>query len=233
MEQSTLYLAVTFGFILLFVHYFSDKLVEHKKHHKQIISFGAGVSLAYIFLILLPELYKGIDYAGQFIFVVVLSGTLLFHYAEKYIYQHAKKAVRLKELRAVHTLAFFSYHFMIGIVLVDFLRINITSGVLLMIPVTTFTAVGLASMKRIHFKVTQKPILKILLASSTLMGILISLFLVFPKKIFYILLAFIMGALLYELLRKNIPKKRSEDTTFFMIGALLYALIIMLIWLIV
>ena len=113
MEPFIVYLAVTFGVVLLFIHYFNYLIADHKKHHKQILSFSAGLSLAYIFLLLLPELYEGIEFAGKFLFVFVLMGTIGFHFAEKYIHQHVKKQELVRDLRIVHSIAFFTYHLMI------------------------------------------------------------------------------------------------------------------------
>ena len=61
-------LAVVMGLVLAIVHYFSERIepkdpaIKHK-----IVSFVAGISITYIFLLLLPEVYEGIESLNQFL----------------------------------------------------------------------------------------------------------------------------------------------------------------------
>ena len=85
-------LVIIFGIILTVVHYFSESIGAHfKKYRVKLVSFSAGVSIAYFFLMLMPEIYGGIESLDKFIFVYILIGFILFHLIEKYLYQHEEK----------------------------------------------------------------------------------------------------------------------------------------------
>ena len=85
---------VAMGIILAVAHYFNEKIhLEDPQKKKRLVSFVAGVSITYIFLLLLPEIYKGINLLSEFLFLFILSGFALFHLIEKHVYQHESGSV--------------------------------------------------------------------------------------------------------------------------------------------
>ena len=223
-------IAIIFGIIVALVHFSSDKIHKYKRYKNEIMSLAAGISLAYLLLFLLPELYRGVETIQKLLFVFVLIGALSFHLVEKYIYQHSKKNKIIEEISVFHSLSFFVYHFVIGVVLVNLLQTNILTGTLFLLPILSYIAVGQVSLKEIHAKVTEKLAVKVLLSFSTLIGIIEAIFLPLPTKVFYSLLGFIGGAMLYHVMRENIPAENGGDGLWFLLGAFLYTLLIMFIW---
>jgi zinc transporter ZupT len=230
MIELTSQVAIIFGLIVVVVHYFSDRIKEYKKYHKELLSFAAGISLTYLLLFLLPELYEGIKELQKFLFLFVLLGAVMFHVVEKYLYQHDKKKKLIADLSAVHAVSFFTYHFVIGVVTVNLLQQNYILGTLFFIPILTYTAVGQVSLKEIHAKVTEKKIVKLFLASSTLIGIIEAVFIQINAKVFYGLLGFVAGAMLYHVMRESIPSEKEGNALMFLLGAMIYTTLILLIW---
>ena len=230
MLSSIAYIAIFFGLVAGIVHYFSDKIHTYQRYKPELLSFAAGISLTYLLLFLLPELYGGIEHLQKLLFLFVLFGAVLFHLVEKYIYQHDKKKKILRDLSVVHAVSFFGYHFVIGVVLVNLLETNIVLGSLFLIPVLAYTAIGQVSLKEIHADVTEKELVKVFLAASTLIGIIEALIIKVQPKIFYALLGFVAGAMLYHVMRESIPNEKEGNAIAFLAGAVFYTIIILIMW---
>ncbi|NIO22694.1 MAG: hypothetical protein GTN38_01550 [Candidatus Aenigmarchaeota archaeon] len=226
-------LPVILGLVLAVVHYFSERIepsdpaVRHK-----VVSFVAGISITYIFLLLLPEVYSGIEPFHQFLFLFILAGFASFHLIEKHIYQHQSKETLHEELKIAHSTTFFFYHFIIGILLVELVGINMISGLLFFIPILFHTAVSSASLKGIHISIRERIILKIVLSFSTLFGVMLAYFAMIPSNLLQALLGFIVGSLLYIVIRDSIPKETEGKAIYFVLGIVVYALVIGFIWLV-
>ena len=103
---------------LSIVHYLSHRVSSvMERHHYKLLSFNGGLFLALLFLILLPEVVEFSDSVS--VYLLILIGFVLFHFANKYLYQHVKDKNRmLSELKMLHDVGFFIDHFMLGFVLV-------------------------------------------------------------------------------------------------------------------
>lgn len=224
-------LSVILGVVLAVVHYFNDKiqpqdpLIRHK-----LVSFVAGISITYIFLLLLPEVYMGIESLDKFLFLFILAGFSCFHLIEKHIYQHTSKEILHEQLRAAHSTLFFAYHLVIGILLVELVTINLVSGLLFFIPILFHTAVSSASLKGIHVSIRERIILKLVLSCSTLFGVLLAYFVTIPSNVLHSFLGFVVGSMLYIVIRDSIPKETAGKAIYFVLGVVIYALIIGFTW---
>ncbi len=219
-------IAIAFGILMGITHFFSDHFREEfKKYNNQILSFSAGIALTYIFLNLFPEFTKGVIQINEYIFISVLAGFVIFHIIEKYIYQHSPEDKQLRELAIEDSVISFTYHFIIGIVLVSFFNQGITQGMLFFIPAFLFTTVS-----TLPVDMTKSTVIRTILAASTLLGILFALFIYTPNPtIYYSLLGFIIGALSFTVTRHSIPKGKQGKPLFFIIGVIIYSLLIFLL----
>ena len=83
---------IIYGILLSLGHYFSEELTERIKNFRyNVISFAAGISITYVFLVLLPELYRGVQDLDKLIFIFVLMGFASLHLVDKHIYKYAPK----------------------------------------------------------------------------------------------------------------------------------------------
>lgn len=223
-------LAIVFGIILTFAHYLSDKfhIITHKNRMK-ILSFSAGISITYIFLYLFPELFQGVQYLSRLIFLFVLIGFIGLHIIEAHIFREKTKSKIQKELKEVHSLSFFIYHLIVGIALFNITSINPIAGLLLFLPILLHTITSSISLREIHAHIKEKAIIKFILEASTLIGILIASFVFIPPYLYNAFIGFVVGALLYVVVRDMMPKGGKGNPLFLVGGSIVY---LILLWII-
>ena len=84
------------GSILSLTHYFSYKISSFlEKHHYRGMNLSGGTLIAIIFLVLLPEVT--VFSADVPIYFLMLLGFSIFYIGEKYLYQHVKNNLGIRE----------------------------------------------------------------------------------------------------------------------------------------
>lgn len=216
-------IALAIGLILGALHYFSENLeLASESRRYRIISFGAGISIAYLFLHLLPHTYEAAVHLKEAVFIFLLLGFALFHLSEKYVYQHLQEEKRARELKEIHSIAFFVYHFFVGIVVKDIFEDGILEGFLFVIPIALHTGLSTVSLSRIHGNIRENIFIKILLSLSTLLGIVFALIVPVSDIVNNILVSFITGVLLYIFVKEFLPEKEKGKPLLFILGIILF-----------
>lgn len=224
-------LSILFGLIISFVHYISGRMrVAYSQHRQKTISLTAGVFIAYIFLHMFPNLYE--PGMSRISMLFVLVGFSLFHILEKHAYKHGPKKMVLRELRREHSIAFFIYHFFIGILLYSLLQKDVVTGVLFFVPILSFTAISSISMREIHEMVRESRVVRAALSVSTLFGAALARYLPMSTLLYQSIFGFVVGTLLYIVIIDSIPREREGSPAFFALGVVLYSIIIYTTWLI-
>ena len=218
-------IVIIFGMIMGLTHYFSE-FIELKKYCNELVSISAGISLTYIFLRLFPEFSKGASQESQFLFLSIIIGFTLLHVIENHIYKHTSRYERFKELMIEDSIISFLYHFVIGMMMVSFFSRGLSHGILFFIPVILYTAVSTLPVDR-----TTSNTIKIIVAFSTLLGILFSLFIYkqMSQIVYLTLLGLIIGILSFTVTRHLIPKGKKGKPLFFLIGVIAYSALIFLL----
>ena len=206
----------------------SEEFHLHKNKYR-IMSFGAGVLLAYLILELLPQVFRGINILDNFPFIFILVGFSIFYLAEKYIYQHASKKRLLTELKEMHSVAFFIYYLIIGIIIFNITKKSILQGLLTTIPLIFHTTLGAASLNEIHPTIKENKLVKLILSFSPVAGFLLATFYPISETVNHYLLAFISGAFLYVITSEVIPKENKGDPVDFLLGLIIYTALILFI----
>jgi zinc transporter ZupT len=147
-----------------------------------------------------------------------------------------------KDLRRFRYTTDYIYHFLVGIILVGFLWIEFVGGILFFIFAFFRTIVTKRSEAHLIFtdleiyediKREEKMVIKWLLGTSALVGIIIGLILktIFPVnlELLFIFYSFISGVILYVIVREVIPEKEKGDPLKFLIGLVGFAVIIVII----
>ncbi|MDP3991284.1 MAG: hypothetical protein Q8P63_03260 [Candidatus Nealsonbacteria bacterium] len=226
-------IAILLSLFLGAVHFWNEKIFFKQEATKaKTMSFVAGASVAYVFLYLLPDLYKGVAHINQWIFIFILLGFSLVHILEKYLYQHAGGEERSLRLKEAHFLIFFLYYFIIGIIMVDFLKINLWTGLLFFLPIVFYAAVSRVSLEKVHIRIREQRFFRILLASAVLLGALSSSAVLEQIFLYHILLAFVIGAFFYIVIMDFIPREAKGRPSYFILGAGLYTILIALTWIV-
>ena len=215
-------LAIILGLAMSLAHHFSYELVQKLKHqHNKLLSFSAGISVTYLFLELLPYFSDGAATLGRQMFLFILIGFVSIHLAEKYIYFHFYKSKLRRELALENAAVSFIYHFLIGMLLVGFARDNPYEALLFFVPVflhTTFQAIPLM--------ISKSPLVRVILASSTLLGVIFSTFFYTEMSLFvqFALIGFVTGIFTYIVARHAVPPGRKGVPIYMIIGLLSYVL---------
>jgi|TARA_B100001971_G_C18177363_1_gene530677 zinc transporter ZupT len=229
-------LPLVLAFVIVMGNYLSEIVPLHRfKYKSYLISFVAGISVTYIFLHLLPELYEGVNQYNKSLFIFVLIGFAMFHLIEKFIYQRARKNKIPEDLMLNHALSLFLYDLSIGIVLVNFFRISNIDGWLFFIPIFSHAALSSLSINKIHNlnkkRVLKNKFLKFVLYGGSLYGALIATFYIVSSKVSFTLMGLVAGILLYVVIRETIPSYKKGNPLTFILGVVLYSLLIFFTWL--
>ena len=237
-------IAILLSFILGAIHFWNEKIFFKTDEAKtKTMSFVAGASVAYVFLYLLPDLYRGVIHinpvrngisngVNQWIFIFILLGFSLVHLLEKYFYQHAAGQKLFLRFKEIHFFVFFLYYFIIGIILVGLLEIDIIKSLLIFVPILVYTAVSRISFEEVHIRIREQKLLRILLALATFLGVLSASAILEQPFLYHVLLAFIIGTFFYVVIMDFIPKEAKGKPEYFLLGVCLYTLLIVLTWII-
>lgn len=236
--------AIAISLAIGIIHFWNEDIFfQEEKIQAKTKSFVAGASMAYIFLYLLPDLYRGVEIVHQWVFIFTLLGFSLIHLLEKYFYQNVhsnflnlfkseennEKYLGQKE---IHLLIFLFYYFTIGIVLVRFLKTNIWDALLFVIPIIFYAGVSRVSFAEIHSQLREKKYLRIISSLAVFFGVLASQFILKNLLLYYGFLAFITGAYIYVVIIDFIPKTTEGQPIHFLFGLTFYTFLITLTWLI-
>lgn len=303
-------ISIIFG-VLFFIADFYQR-----KHPKLDISLIAGISIAYFFLVLLPEIAENIPQFPldlklfEYLFVVI--GFVFVHVSEKLILQkvESKSQRRMRKLIAkektleaverniekiltrelehedLDTIALkdiaqtisalneqeqefkseinrykskiqnhineelaklrfftnFTYHFLVGIIVVGLLAINLITGILFFLyawfrAIITnrseshliFTDLEIYETFNIEENIKRKYILAFANLLGILIGIALDLILFEYTEMFYILYSFVSGVILYTIVREVIPEKEKGKPLYFLIGFVGFTVVIFII----
>ncbi|MHA2122962.1 MAG: hypothetical protein ACW990_17330, partial [Promethearchaeota archaeon] len=303
-------LAIVFGCLFFLVDYYEQKLIILHA------SFIAGISVAYFFLIVLPEITENMPEfpfdLQIFEYLFVLIGFTLIHINKKIIVQKVesraqrkirKLIVKEKTLEAVEknmenvltreitneeidelalrdiartlselndkeqemkaeiiryklkihnhinknlqkfrSITDYTYHFLVGIILVGLLIVDIIPGVLFFFYAFFRSIVSRRSERHIiftdleiyeEFEYNEKFVIKLILSTSALVGIgigfILNAFLPKNLELLFIFYSFISGVILYVIVSEVIPEKEKGKPLKFIIGLVGFTIIILLI----
>jgi zinc transporter ZupT len=218
--------ALVSGVILAVIHLASERVEpRHVATRWRLISFAAGISIAYLFLHLLPETYKAADHISGWVFVFLLVGFTVFHLIEKYVYRHAERERLVEELKEIHSVSFLVYHFVVGVALTGKFEESMLEGVLFLVPVAFHSGLSTASLSGIHDDMRERTPLRVLLSLSTLLGVIFAVFVRIPPVLELSLVSFVAGVLLYIIVREFLPQKEKGEPAYFVLGLLVFALV--------
>jgi zinc transporter ZupT len=215
--------------VLSIIHYYSYDLVERiEKNYQRLLSFSAGIFITFMILVMLPEITEGVRYIGDFIYIPILLGFVIYHVAEKYFYQHVKtKKALMIDLGGLHLFGFFIDHFLIGFALVLAFNIGNLFGYFIFLPFLLFTFSSSVSLKRIYDRYRTKMTQYILPVSTTL-GAITALITSPSKSWYFIIFAFVLGILFYVVVRDLLPQDEKGEPLFFLIGVIISMLLLLL-----
>ncbi len=222
------YLPLILAAIISITYYYSNKYnIKHKEWNKRIISFSAGVSITYVLLELFPTFTEGALILNRLLFLALPIGFIAHHIIEKEIYKHNKSHDLIKMLSLEEQIFSFVYHIIIGIVLVTFVKADILSGVLFLIPMVSYTFLSNLPTEKHSSRIKA-----VLFSGSTIIGVVIGVLMnkVVPIWIDFMLMGLVTGVLLYTIIRHHIPFGAKGRLGYFTLSFVLYSMIIVASW---
>lgn len=237
-----MYLSFIFVVLISCVHIFANKISVNKLSGNKWLSLAGGVSVAFFFLHLLPELHEmqeSLDDSILFSFLddremhlMAISGILLFYGLEQGVIFYKKKTVDVeinkdKIIFWSHIGIFASFNFVIGYYLHHEMEVEGISSFL------TFTALGF------HFVITDYSLLRHhnhkylnigrwIMTGAVIAGWGIGVLFTIPDKTSYVLFALVSGAIVVNSFKEELPEEKESHFGFFLAGAILYTLLLIL-----
>jgi len=210
------------------VHFFGEEIDELTGNYNFfLVSFSAGFTLAYFFVILIPETSKhsvlGLDNLS------ILAGLSLFYILEEIVYERDENFGEIKyEFKEIHTLFVGLYYTAVGTILY-FLYVNSMQQLLLFfIPVLIHTAVNSLAMKEMHEEMLENKLIQLIVSLSTLAGVIIGSLLDIPLNFLYTLLGVLGGSFIYIVVHDALDPRR-ERPLGFITGVVVFILFSVLI----
>lgn len=232
-----IFAAILFALIFLF----GSKIhITKVKHHRALLSFAAGVAIAYVFVHLLPELsrasdvfvktsrYSSILLASYHVYIAAMIGFMLF-FGLDYM---AKRS--LKDVSQNTKPTIFSTHiigFAVYVWLVTYLMIRGISEEPISITLYAI-AMGLHFCSIDHELYREHATIytrygKYILAIAALLGWAIGFFIELPKPIIITLLGVISGGIITNSMVAELPRNQTGKFIPFLFGGIFYSVLLL------
>ncbi|MGB3160152.1 hypothetical protein [Carnobacterium sp.] len=233
------------GFTL--IHYSSKYMrFADKAPRSKFLSFSGGVAVSYVFVDLLPKLndYQLIlldrlensiwRHIENHIYIIALVGLVLFYTLER-LAKSSKNNLQLKEKTKadasvfwIHMSAFFIYNAIIGYLLVKEQFDNSYGIFFYFIALSVHFITNDWSLRRDHIKVYDQ-YARYLLAIAPIFGWLVGVLTEVNEFVLSILQAFIIGGIILNALKEELPEEKESSLTSFLLGVIGYTLLLLLI----
>jgi hypothetical protein len=207
--------------VLALIHLFANRAkVLGWVWHGQFLSFAAGISLAYIFVDLLPSLARGepalkrtfgdvLPFLELHTYLIALVGILFYYGIESVKSKHKNKWLPIS--------GYLLFNFFVGASLSDSSNPEIQ-------PLTLFTiAIGMHYFVRDHMAhVIKTPSVLWALILMLFAGYLVGYLTKIPDAASAVCISFVAGGILLNVFHYELPKKEKSGYLWFVLGAFLY-----------
>ncbi|TLS36505.1 hypothetical protein [Pseudalkalibacillus caeni] len=240
-------LLLSFIFVIVFslIHFFSKNMrfITYIPRSKY-LSVAGGVAVAYVFLHLLPEIsesqktFEGSEkgamgYLSNHAYLFALAGLFLFYALDRMV-KTAKKRDDKNPERAdssvfwIHISSFFVYNALIGYLLV---RDNPDSvqGMVLYFIALVVHFVTVDHNLRVDHRDAYDKYGRWLLSAAIIVGWVIGVFTEVSEFLLSMLVAFLGGSIILNVIKEELPEERKSSIGAFAIGVISYSALLLLI----
>lgn len=239
------FLSMASVLFLASVHLFASKVFKFKlRPRSRWLSLAGGISVAYIFVDLLPGLNEKQEivaehYGGAEVFqaleepiyLVALLGLLFFYVVEKVARSQSQVPSTVANADSgifwLHIGAFGLYNIIIGYLLVHRLDHTALGLVFYLASMALHFVVNDFGLIEHHGKLYETKG-RLLLAMSPLLGWVLGLTVSLHESAIALLFSFLAGGVILNVLKEEIPDERKSSVASFLIGAIGYATILRL-----
>lgn len=206
---------------LALAHYVGlHRTIKNKSLLQNLRSFSGGFSVAYVFLIVFPEIYQLNNQSPIDTLVLTVIGFALFHVLLKFIFKQRSSKKRTLLLDEIHTGTAALYSFLLAFSLVEISKQNMTQSMVLVILIILHTTLSELSRKELthHAKAPWKTPF---LITATLLGGLLPIIQIVTSSLTATLYAFAAGAIIYITIREEVPEGKEGSPSLFIMGVFL------------
>ncbi len=225
-------------------HLFSNKLLFLRGIPRSPwLSMAGGISVAYVFLHILPELSESqgaieevgvsvVGYLEKHVYLVALLGLGLFYGLERAAKEKRDRSVRGGEGPAayvfwLHVASFTVYNALIGYLLLHRVDRELQSLLFFFFAMTVHFVVNDYGLREDHEEDYDR-IGRWILAAAIFVGWAIGLVVEVPEPAIAVLFAFLAGGVVLNVLKEELPRERKSRFWAFALGAVAYALLLLL-----
>jgi hypothetical protein len=232
-----------FTFVLATIHLFAGQLkfLKHKPRSRG-FSFGSGVSVAYVFIHILPELSQAqeklqngvnISFLEHHVYLVALGGLTVFYGLERFamITRPTSSRSRNSEVTTagffwVHIAFFAIYNFLIGYLLVHREDRGIKNLLLFVVAMALHFVINDHGLRQ-HHRQIYDDIGRWLLAIAIICGWLTGIVTKIEQVGIAVLFAFLAGGIVLNVLKEELPPERESCFWSFAVGTLSYTILLL------
>lgn len=226
-------------FFLCFLHVFSYKLnLGKNKFRSPYLSIAGGVSVAYVFIHLLPELgegqellkhmsgHAGINYLEHHAYILSLIGLITFFGLEKLALSQSKKKGDMGFW--IHILSFSFFNALIGYLIQHPDDKTVISLLLYTLAMGLHFIVNDQGLRE-HHKEKYDKIGRWILSGSVFLGWLAGLLIKIDHAALALLFSFLSGGVILNVLKEELPSESESSFWAFASGAAVYAVLLLFI----
>lgn len=224
--------------LLVLVHVFAGSIINlNPLPRKKWLSLAGGISVAFVFLHILPELnYMQESLSGEKLlppffendlYVLAMCGILLFYGLERGIILYKeekssdKKSIIEKTIFWNHIGVFTLFNAIIGYYLHNEMQVNDISSFLNSLALVFHILIVDYSLLQHHDKIYDE-IGRWIMTGGVIIGWGIGIVFTIPDSLFYSLFALLAGAIIVNSFKEELPEEKESNYLFFLIGAMIY-----------
>jgi zinc transporter ZupT len=232
---------------LVAVHLFSNRLRFLDVTPRSIwLSIAGGISVAYVFVHLLPELAEGqetvaealdegegLAFLQSHIYLIALLGLAVFYGLERLTISSRRRKRRAGKEDStsegvfwLHISSFAVYNFLIGYLFLHRLATGLEDLLLFFVAMALHFVVNDHGLREHH----KEPYLRRgrwILAAGVILGWVVALLTEIPEVAIAVLTAFLAGGVIMNVLKEELPEERESRFWAFALGAALYTAVLL------
>ena len=241
MEQLVAVIAVV---VFVLVHVFIDEMkFLSGTPRSRWLSVAGGVSVAYVFLHLIPELSEGqktlaesfsaVHFAERHVYLIALAGLVVFYGLERLAAHSSDQDADGRPEQAtsggvfaLHIASFAIYNVLIGYLLLHRERSSLQSLLFFALAMALHFVVTDYGLRE-HHKQRYNSVGRWVLSAAVLGGLALGFSLVVHEAMVAVLVAFLAGGVVLNVMKEELPKERESRFSAFVIGVVAYSFLLL------
>lgn len=221
---------LTFPVLLSIGHFIGIKESStFLKKHPSLNSFSAGISIAYVFLVLIPEVVISFDVSLERSMLLIVLGFTFFHIILRYIKKEPDKEARSNFTELEHVFVTIIFNILLGYSIVEIFDTSFKDGLVLFIVLLLHTI--FLHGNHIHkkkFSDLENYKTRLIIAAPTVGGIAATLG-ILSDELRNNVLALAAGAIIYIAIREELPEDKKGRPLMFLAGVISVAFLVIVL----